>query len=200
MSANTLAPNGFQFSRLYGAGAPNYAMQTAQIAYNYGSKIGRGDPVYLNSSGQIALYAQGGTTIHGIFGGCNYLDPNLQRTQWYPAWNAPSGLASTTIVYAKVIVDPTAVFRAQMHGTAFTQADIGLNVDIYSGSSGAPNFAGISTCALNGTAASTNTLPFRIVDILQPPAITFLYNATYDNNWIEVTLNTSDITTRTGQA
>lgn len=200
MAANTLAPNGFQAARLYNGSAPNYAIRTGVIAYNYGSKIASGDPVFLNTSGNIALFVAGGTTIHGIFRGCSYVDPNLQRKQWYPAWNIPT-LATGTIVSCDIEVDPELTFQCQVNGAAVTQASVGLNIDIASGTSGVPTAAGISTCALDGgNIHATNTLPFRIVRVVGSPAINYLYNSTFDNNLVEVTLNTSDITARTGQA
>lgn len=200
MAANVLAPSGFQSGRLYGSGAPNYAIRTAKIAYNYGTQIADGDPVYLYTDGTIRLFANGGTTIHGIFRGCKYVDPGLQRVQWYPAWRAPT-LAADTNVVAEIEVDPEMTFRAQVNGAAITQASIGLNIDITASTSGQPTTAGMSVCSLlSSSAAASATLPFRIVGIVTAPAINRLYNETYDNNWVEVTMNTSDITTRTGQA
>jgi len=198
--ANTYAPSGFTTAALYGAVAPNYATRTATIAYNYGTQIAFGDPVYLNTSGDIVLYAAAGTTIHGIFRGCKYLDPSSGRTQWYRYWSAPT-LPSTTVVEAYVEADPTMTFQVQTSGSALTQADIGKNADIVTSSSGAPNAAGTSTCGLSvASIADTATLPFRIVGIVQSPAINFLYTPGTGNDWAIVTMNTSDITTRTGQA
>ena len=47
--ANTFAPNGFTPSRLFGGSPPNYQLETFPIAYNYGTQLGRGDPVELSS-------------------------------------------------------------------------------------------------------------------------------------------------------
>jgi hypothetical protein len=85
---------------------------------------------------------------------------------------------------------------------------VGLNIDIVAASSGAPNAAGISTCGLNAaTIANTATFPFRIVGIvgypnpLVSPGGPFPgYDASQNNNWVEVIMNTNDQTTRTGQS
>jgi hypothetical protein len=206
MAANAAAPSGFQTLRRYDGAVPNYGSREETIAYNYGTRINYGDPVYKTTSGTIALYANGGTTIHGIFRGCRYLDPNTLKTEWYPAWRTPT-LPSTTTVFAQVDADPNLTFMAQMIGSALTTSSIGLNMDITAGTSGSTTLlSGYSVCSLSGTAASTNTLPFRIIGIignlggLLTPAINAAYNGSYDNQWLEVVMNTNDMTTRTGQS
>ena len=62
----TYAPFGFRPARLFNASAPNYALNARNIAYNYGSQIAMFDPVFLNTSGNAALFVKGGTTIDGI--------------------------------------------------------------------------------------------------------------------------------------
>lgn len=206
--ANTLSPSGFHpVARADGA-APNYRITTMRIAYNLANKIGYGDPVKLLSTGFIDVMGVGGSTISGIFLGCYYFDPNNPSTPgWRNAWTAPS-LASTTIVTAKVLNDPSAVLQCQVDGTvsgALTQADVGKNIDI-SATSGAPNSqSGISVCALDGnTKATTPTLPFKILSIVglesgaATPAINPSYDPTASNNWITVTFNTNALVQTTG--
>lgn len=201
MAANTLAPNGFLVTSPYGMSVPNYAIQVGRIAYNYASQIGFGDPVKLLTDGTVNLFANGDTTIHGIFAGCQYVDPSTGTYQFRPSWPAVSGLASTAIVTAKMIVDPRAVFRVQVSGTALTQAAVGANIDIVdsgTGVSGSPNAAGISTCALkSSTLNTTNTLPFRVVGIVSDVLFRG-YDPTGTNNFALVTMNTSDINNTTG--
>jgi hypothetical protein len=206
MAANVAAPSGFQTLRRYDGAAPNYGAREEVIAYNYGTRINFGDPVYRYTDGTIRLYANGGSTIHGIFRGCRYLDPNTLKTEFYPAWRTPT-LPATTTVFAVVEQDPFMTFMCQMIAPALTQANIGMNMDITAGSSGTTtSLAGISTCSLSGTAANTATLPFRVLGIiglsggLATPAINPAYNPLYDNQWLEVIMNTPDFSTRTGQA
>ena len=209
MAANTYAPSGFHEMRLWTGSVPNYAINGRQVPYNYGSNIGWGDPVYLTTSGTIALYVVAGTTIDGIAYGIDYFDPNnILSGAFHPAWLQPSGLASTTVVTAKVQTDPSMVFMCQAHGTAITATSIGLNIDIFTGSSGTPvTGSGISQCALDAANIhATNTLPFRIVGIIGVTpgftgiAINSAYVGTNDNQWLAVTMNTQDMSTRTGQA
>lgn len=206
MAANIAAPSGFNTVRRYDGAAPNYGAREEVIAFNYGTRINFGDPVFRHTDGTIRLYAAAGTTVHGIFRGCRYLDPGTLKTEYYPAWRTPT-LPSTTTVFAMVDQDPLMTFMAQAVGTALTQSAIGQNMDITAGTSGtSTNLSGISTCSLSGTAANTATLPFRVVGIiglsggLVTPAINAAYVATNDNQWLEVMMNTTDWSTRTGQA
>ncbi len=194
--ANTLAPSGFSDGRLYNAAAPNYATRTVQIAYNNSHSIGYGDPVALLSTGFIDVFANGGTTIHGIFVGCEYLLPALGRWNWYPAWTAAT-LPSTYKVHARVVVDPMATFRCQVNGGPLVQASIGLNYDITTSSAGAPNAqSGMSTCSIDFAAGGTTTatLPFRIVNLASMilPAGQNGTDNTSNNNQVVVTFNNQD--------
>lgn len=210
MAANVLAPFGFREMRLWTGSAPNYAINGRPIPYNYGSNIAWGDPVYLTTSGVLALYVVAGTTIDGIAYGLEFFDPNnILSGAYHPAWLQPS-LPSTAVPIVKTQTDPNMVFVAQARGTALTETAIGQNIDIYTGTSGAPTTgSGISTCALDaGNVHTTNTLPFRIVGILgiTPGFNTQGYNVpagyvpTNDNQFLAVTMNTQDMTTRTGQS
>lgn len=207
--ANLYAPSGFQAGRPWDGRAPNFGAPAGVIAYNYASKIAEGDPVFQFTDGTIRLYVAGGTTIRGIFRGCKYYDPVTQRTQFYPQWPAPTTLPTNAYVEAYVDNDPLYTFRCQVQGGPVTQANVGQNIDIVAASSGAPNWAGRSVCGLNfGAIGNGATLPFRIVSVVGypgnllagPSGPNALYDPTQANNWVEVTLNTSDITTRTGQA
>lgn len=199
MGANVLAASGFHAVRAVGSGAPNYAVQACQIAYNYGTQIGKGDPVYQLNTGYIALYAAGGTTIKGIFDGCKYYDPTQQKPVWLPYWPAPGTLTSSQTVEAYVLVDPFFAFQCQVSAASgVVQSCVGKNIDILSGSSGAPNSAGISTCSLDYTTlATTATLPFRITGIVQVGP-TPTYDPTGANPWLEVVMNTADLKQVTG--
>lgn len=201
MAANAAAPNGFQSGRRLDGVAATFAMSRERIAYNYGTVIAFGDPVFRYTDGTIRLYASGGTTLLGYFRGCKYLDASSGRVEFYNSWRAPT-LPSTTTVEALVDADQNMSARVQVIGTALTQADMGKNMDITASTSGVPNAAGISTCSLSGTAANTATLPFRLMRIVEAPIGGRLYDRTYDNQWVEVLINTppNPAGTRTGQA
>lgn len=200
MAANPNVAFGFRAAFQYGGSPPNYALNRRQIAYNNTNQIAYGDPVKLISTGYVDLMAIGGTTIHGIAAGVAYPNTNTVGGIYFGnAWTAPAGLSSTTNVELKVYNDPTTIFMAQYIGTALTVDNIGNNVDITTGTSGAPNTAGISVCSLGGATATTNTLPFRIIGILGIGAYVGYpsplpnYVATNDNQFLFVKMNTSDL-------
>lgn len=205
MAANALAPSGFSTSRQYSGGAPNYASRAFQILYSYTTQIAFGDPVKLYTDGTIRLFAKGDTTLLGIFRGCKYLSPSTGKTEWFAGWTGPT-LPSTTVVECYIDCDPALTFQAQMRGTALTVSSVGLNVDIYTSTSGVPTAAPAlnSTCALDGTAANTATLPFRLLRLVPAPAngAPLNYLETNDNQIWEVAMNTNPFPagTRTGQA
>jgi hypothetical protein len=203
---NVYAPSGIQISRPYDGRAPNFGAPSAVILSTYATRINAGDPVFLATDGTIRLYVAGGTTIHGIFNGCRYFDPVQQKTMFNMVWPGVS-LGAGQYVEAYVDQDPMVTFRAQVNGGPAVLANIGLNADIVAGSSGQVTANNRSICGISPTFANTATLPFRVVGIIGYPGPSVSpggpfvgYDATQANNWVEFTLNTSDITTRTGQA
>lgn len=206
MAANTLAASGFQDSFQAGGQAPTYPQRVYQIATTLTSQIGFGDPVRFLASGFIDKYASGGTTVCGVFKGCSYFDTNAGRKVFSNAWKAPT-LAANTLVTAFVVNDPLAVFQVQANGAvAVAQSNVGNNIDIAIGTSGAPNAqSGISTCSvLTSSIATTGTLPFKLLGIVGyqqgvvQPALYPGYDGSQANNWVEVTFNTNALLQTTG--
>lgn len=103
----------------------------------------------------------------GICTGVQYTVPTLKYTlnaQYLPV-NAIT--AGYTNILVSVIDDPHALFMAQAN-TAVTQASIGLNAQILT-------LTGSTTTGLSaitiGSIATTNTLPLRIVDLVNQNSI-----------------------------
>jgi hypothetical protein len=189
--ANTNAPFGFrQYS---GTGsAPTYEQIPVTIAYN-ATNIFFGDPVEPDANG---LIIQGdGTTaaagIAGIFVGCQYLSVSQKRTVWSNYWPG-SDVASTNTVIGYIINDPNAKFLVQTGSTAATQSTVNLNVGYDIGSGNTAN--GISGAFVDvTTAATTTTLPFRVVGLVtQPPGSAGTEAGAY--NYVIVSFN--NVTTR----
>ena len=138
------------------------------IASNYGTDIFYGDAVKLVTGGTVERDTfDAAMTPVGVFLGCTYTDPNLGYKvfrQSYPA----STVASDIEAY---VVDATDVlFKAAVVSSGTTigdlaQTDIGANV------AGVDNTgdstSGNSRCAISDTSATTNTLPFRIVGLVE---------------------------------
>jgi len=139
-----------------------------KIASNYGTAIFNGDAVKLVTGGTVERDAyDAAMTPIGVFLGCSYTDPNLKYKvfrQNYPA----STVADDIEAY---VVDATDVlFKAAVLSSGTTigdlaQTDIGANV------AGVDNTGdsttGNSKGGISDTSATTATLPFRIVGLVQ---------------------------------
>jgi hypothetical protein len=102
-------------------------------------------------------------TVSGVCIGVQFTDPTLKYTLNGTTVPLNCITAGYTNVLVSVLVDPFALFMVQAN-SAITQAEIGLNADLVTFTGNA--LTGYSTMACNGTAATTNTLALRIVDIV----------------------------------
>ena len=163
--ASTAAPYGLRPVNLIG-GQP-YAGSTRLIKINnaYAANIFYGQPVSVNASGVVI--AETGTSnvaatgVVGVFVGCTYTDPNLKYKVFKQYW--PSGTVATD-AYAYVADDPDVVMQGQAGGS-ITQADLGANIAL--GTSSGDTATGNSTTPLGASAATTATLPLRIVGFVE---------------------------------
>ena len=187
--ANTNAPNGFQyFGRLEG-GAPTAGLTRQFVSSGDTSSLGYGDPVQYNTSGYVTAVASSPTTqIAGIFYGCDYVSTALQKRVWLNYWGGSGAAGDVTV---RVCTDPDALFIAQSDNTAISSTTIGLNINYVSGT---PNSTTqFSTGAVGqSTISTTNTLPFRIIDMYSnyaPPGANGTAASAYNriivapNNW-----------------
>ena len=139
-----------------------------KIASGYATSIFNGDPVKLVTGGTVERDTfDAAMTPIGVFLGCTYTDPNLGYklfSQYYPA----STVASDIEAY---VVDATDVlFKAAVLSSGTTigdlaQTDVGANV------AGVDNtgdtVTGNSKGGISDTSATTATLPFRIVGLVE---------------------------------
>jgi hypothetical protein len=137
-----------------------------QIAYNYGTKIFKGDPVQMTSTGVITAWTAGTgvSQLAGIFWGCEY--PSTVRGYTVSAfWPAASDVLSTSIVRAYLIpcdLSSPVWFIAQSDSTGLTQGNVGNNIDVNMGTGSTTT--GVSGAFLDTTTiATTNTKPFKIM-------------------------------------
>lgn len=151
------------------SGTP-YAGVTRQfsIASNYGTDIFNGDAVKLVTGGTVERDTfDAAMTPIGVFVGCTYTDPNTDQKvfkQYYPA----STVASDIKAY---VVDATDVlFKVAVVSSGTTIGDLAIT-DIGANVAGVDNTGstttGNSKSAISDTSATTNTLPFRIVGLVE---------------------------------
>jgi len=139
-----------------------------KITSAYAATIFYGDFVKLVATGTVEKDTGTATlTPVGIFMGCFYTDPNTSQPTFNQSW--PTGtVASDAMAY--VLDDPDAVFRMQGDG-ALAQTTLGNNIAVVQ-TAGTVQ-AGRSHNSVNaGTAATTNTLPLRILEFVDGPEST----------------------------
>tara|TARA_R110001632_G_scaffold35925_5_gene90748 strand:+ start:7209 stop:7814 length:606 start_codon:yes stop_codon:yes gene_type:complete len=128
------------------------------------TRICYGDVVKLTDAGATTtIQKDTGTTTAtpiGIFLGCQFIDLNSKQLTFSQQW---SGAANTEGM-AFVVDDPAALFAIQADATV-NNDDLAANAALVQGASNAD--LSISRVSLDiSTAATTNTLPLRIVDWL----------------------------------
>ena len=150
------------------SGTP-YAGVTRQysIASAYNTNIFYGDAVKLVTAGTIERDTADAAMISiGIFMGCSYTDPGTNQKTFKQYWPA-STVASDAQGY---VVDATDVlFKAAVVSSGTTIGDLAIT-DLGANIAGVDNTGstttGNSKIAILDTSATTNTLPFRIVELV----------------------------------
>jgi hypothetical protein len=150
------------------------AIRQIPVAPAYATAILNGDTVAINTSGYIIANSttNSGDSV-GVLVGCQYVNSSGQTVQgqYYPA----AASTSTAMAFAYVVDDPNAVFRVVATNgqttvpNPFTRAIVGANVAI-SVATGS-TVTGDSYYGIDGTsAATTNTLPVRVIDVVPDTA------------------------------
>jgi hypothetical protein len=137
------------------------------IATTYNTAIFTGDFVKLVSTGTVeksvvttAIVA--GTV--GVFMGCAYTDPTTGQFTHSAQWPA-SNAATDAVAY--VADDPDLLFQMQGDG-AMTQTDLGNNAAAIS-TAGSTAIGRSKNAVDADSAATTNTLPLRVIDFVDGP-------------------------------
>ena len=100
----------------------------------------------------------------GIFMGCFYTDPTTSQPTWNQMW--PTGTVATDAM-AFVLDDPDAVFRMQANGS-LAQTTLGNNIAVTQ-TSGSTTIMRSKNSVTASSAATTNTLPLRILEFMNGP-------------------------------
>lgn len=210
--ANVNAPFGLKPLTSATGAASNYEMRKANIAYNNATKIYRGDPVKLLSTGYIAQWtaATAVSQLWGIFCGCEYLSSAQGKKVFSQIWPGAdvASTAQDTIVASIIPCNQATngTFLVQSDATGVAFADIGQNIDVALGTGN--TLTGQSGAYLDvSTINTTATLPFRIMGlaggslgaggmgIIQPSSTNpYGGSATGAYNWVIVAANNTGST------
>lgn len=170
--ATTAAPLGLRPVGHIGGRPYSGATNEYRILSGYGTSIFNGDVVRIGGSADTTsegyIVKDTGTTSFtkpiGVFQGCKYTNSatgQIIYREYYPA----STVASDTTCF--VADDPSLLFQLQSD-EAVAQAKLGLNFAVVQGSGS--TVTGQSAVALDGsTAATTSTLPIRLVGFVSGP-------------------------------
>ena len=151
------------------------AIRQIPIAAAYATAILNGDTVSVDTNGYLVAKTttNSGDSV-GVLVGCQYVNSSGQTVegQYYPA----AASTSSALAFGYVVDDPNAVFKvvatngaATTTPTAYSRAIVGANVAITvnTGSTATgDSFYGID----GASAATTNTLPVRVVDVVPDTA------------------------------
>tara|TARA_R100000329_G_C7583983_1_gene206980 strand:- start:56 stop:649 length:594 start_codon:yes stop_codon:yes gene_type:complete len=151
------------------SGSP-YSGVTRQyrVASGYATDIFYGDAVKLVTGGTVERDTfDAAMTPIGVFLGCTYTDPSTSQITFKQYWPA-STVASDAKAY---VCDATNVlFKAAVVSSGTTIGDLAIT-DIGANVAGVDNtgstVTGNSKSAISDSSATTNTLPFRIVDLVE---------------------------------
>tara|TARA_R100000005_G_C5000113_1_gene206935 strand:- start:3888 stop:4481 length:594 start_codon:yes stop_codon:yes gene_type:complete len=138
------------------------------IASGYATSIFNGDAVKLVTGGTVERDTfDAAMTPIGVFLGCSFTDPSTEQQtfkQYYPA----STVASDIKAYVADATD--LLFKVAVVSSGTTIGDLAIT-DIGANVAGVDNtgstVTGNSKCAISDSSATTNTLPFRIVDLVE---------------------------------
>ena len=153
------------------------------IASAYSTDILKGQPVKLNSSGNIVV-AAAGDSFQGAFAGVEWTDTTGRRrvSNYWPASTAYVTGSCVAYFYN----DPNIVYEIQCDGS-LAQTSVGDQADLSNTTAGSTT-TGLSQCTLSSTLVGAgNSAQMRIVDLAPYP----------DNAWgdtytvVRVTINES---------
>lgn len=162
------APYGLVPVRLLNGTSFAGATRQYSIASGYATSIFNGDAVKLVTGGTVERDTfDAAMTPIGVFLGCTFTDPNTSQLtfkQYYPASTVASDIKAYVADAADILYKVAIVSSGTTIGD-MAITDIGANV------AGVDNtgstVTGNSKCAISDTSATTNTLPFRIVELVE---------------------------------
>ncbi len=203
--ANTNAPYGFRSFGHRDGSAPTMGLERLFILSSDATSYYAGDPVAQSSAAPGYLKLYGGSSLgsicYGIFVGCEYFAPSVNRMTWDNKYITGSGATSSNPVIAYVISDPEMQFLVQASSAGLGSSNVGSNANVVGASVGAGNaLTGISAATIDSAVGtvSGSSYPFRIVDVYSnfaPPGVNGTDNSSaYNvfvvapNNWARKTL------------
>jgi hypothetical protein len=148
------------------------------------SSIGFGDPVIFVNDGTVAVSTSTTTApatgFAGVFLGCQFVSSVTGQPTFSQAWISGTSVKANTFITAFVCEDPDQLFQvAVVSGTTVVSTTTGLtytninnNVALVANTLNTVSYDSQQAILL-GSAAVTDTLPIRIVDLVPDTAFTY---------------------------
>lgn len=146
----------------------NGATRQYKIASGYATSIFNGDLVKIVTGGTIEREtADAAIVTCGVFVGCQYTDPSTSTPIWknyYPASTSASD------IMAFVVDDPEILFKVAVVSATtvigdYALTDLGANAALVDNTG--DTLSGKSRVAVSHTSATTDTLPVRIIELVE---------------------------------
>jgi hypothetical protein len=145
-------------------GTPNRS-RDARIAGASATKMYVGQPVGIDTNGQLIVLADDANPVAGVFDGCEYVEANGD-IKFSPYWPAPGAVKAGTVVKAR-IYDATGLFLIKANAE-LTQDDVGayfaLDTTVGTGGSDVTGRSSVSLDVATKNAAATGLL-VQLVEI-----------------------------------
>ena len=161
------APYGLVPVRMVNGSPYNGAMRHYKIASGYNTAIFNGDAVKLVTGGTVERdAADAAMTPIGVFLGCSYTDPDMGLVfrNSYPAGTVADDITAFVCDNTDVLFKVAIVSSGTTIGD-MAQTDVGANVAMVDNTG--VTATGKSQIAASDTSATTNTLPLRIVGLVE---------------------------------
>ena len=166
------APYGLKPVNLIGGQVFAGQVRQMEIADGYATGIFNGDLVKRASTGYVQKDT--GTTTAtpcGVFLGCSFVNASTGQPQFQQYWPASTTIASGSKAYAFVADDPDTLFKVAVVSGTTVIAGYGITLignNIALVQNAGSTTTGDSAVAVDGTtAATTNTLPIRVIDVVR---------------------------------
>jgi hypothetical protein len=167
--ANFNAPYGLNPFGVQLNGTPSFGLEKGTFVSTNTQACGRGDGLQQLTTGYLSAVAAAGVVQslwRGIFIGCEYFSTAANRRVVSQYWPGGGNLGDIDVLYVPLLNYPSPRIVAQAAGSGiFTRAMIGGNMEIAYTAPSASVRGGSSLVAVTATAATTATLPLRLVDL-----------------------------------
>jgi hypothetical protein len=166
--ANSNAPFGLLPIGVQNGGTPAYELVRGTFVSTNNVACARGDGLQQLTTGYLSAVAGTGVAAsqwRGIFWGCEYFSTAMGRRIVSQYWPGSGNSGDIEVLYVPLMGYPPVKIVAQAASSPFTRAMIGGNMEIAHTAPSATLRGGSSQVAVTASAATTATLPLRLIDL-----------------------------------